>query len=126
MPLRYQLIFHPIPLPVHLHRLPACMCPCFQLLSSFSSPLPPAQQEVDERDMRRFQLKIAELHSVIRKLEDRNALLADERNELVRNTDDHGKHLCSLTGLINNITVHAQEYGRKKNLYKNAESYSNN
>lgn len=36
--------------------------------------------------MRRFQLKIAELHSVIRKLEDRNALLADERNELVRNT----------------------------------------
>ncbi|CAI5652243.1 unnamed protein product [Oreochromis niloticus] len=43
-------------------------------------------QEVEERDMRRFQLKIAELHSVIRKLEDRNALLADERNELVRNT----------------------------------------
>lgn len=34
--------------------------------------------------MRRFQLKIAELHSIIRKLEDRNALLADERNELVR------------------------------------------
>lgn len=31
-------------------------------------------------------MKIAELHSVIRKLEDRNALLADERNELVRNT----------------------------------------
>lgn len=30
-------------------------------------------------------MKIAELHSVIRKLEDRNALLADERNELVRN-----------------------------------------
>ncbi|XP_038161040.1 janus kinase and microtubule-interacting protein 1 isoform X1 [Cyprinodon tularosa] len=55
-----------------------------QLLSSFSSPLPPAQQEVDERDMRRFQLKIAELHSVIRKLEDRNALLADERNELLK------------------------------------------
>uniref|UniRef100_A0A3Q3F6Q7 Janus kinase and microtubule interacting protein 1 n=1 Tax=Labrus bergylta TaxID=56723 RepID=A0A3Q3F6Q7_9LABR len=41
-------------------------------------------QEVEERDMRRFQLKIAELHSVIRKLEDRNALLADERNELVK------------------------------------------
>uniref|UniRef100_A0A3B5L580 Janus kinase and microtubule-interacting protein C-terminal domain-containing protein n=1 Tax=Xiphophorus couchianus TaxID=32473 RepID=A0A3B5L580_9TELE len=40
--------------------------------------------EVDERDMRRFQLKIAELHSVIRKLEDRNALLADERNELLK------------------------------------------
>uniref|UniRef100_A0A8D3BVY0 Janus kinase and microtubule interacting protein 1 n=1 Tax=Scophthalmus maximus TaxID=52904 RepID=A0A8D3BVY0_SCOMX len=37
-----------------------------------------------ERDTRRFQLKIAELHSVIRKLEDRNALLADERNELVK------------------------------------------
>lgn len=45
--------------------------------------------------MRRFQLKIAELHSIIRKLEDRNALLADERNELVRSpwqflhTDNH-------------------------------------
>lgn len=38
---------------------------------------------MDERDVRRFQLKIAELNSVIRKLEDRNTLLADERNELV-------------------------------------------
>ncbi|XP_056238789.1 janus kinase and microtubule-interacting protein 1 isoform X6 [Seriola aureovittata] len=55
-----------------------------QFLSSSSSPLPPAQQEVEERDTRRFQLKIAELHSVIRKLEDRNALLADERNELLK------------------------------------------
>uniref|UniRef100_A0A8C8G8C5 Janus kinase and microtubule-interacting protein C-terminal domain-containing protein n=1 Tax=Oncorhynchus tshawytscha TaxID=74940 RepID=A0A8C8G8C5_ONCTS len=36
------------------------------------------------RDARRFQLKIAELHSVTRKLEDRNALLADERNELLK------------------------------------------
>uniref|UniRef100_A0AAV2MIF7 Janus kinase and microtubule-interacting protein C-terminal domain-containing protein n=1 Tax=Knipowitschia caucasica TaxID=637954 RepID=A0AAV2MIF7_KNICA len=41
-------------------------------------------QELDERDMRRFQLKIAELHGIIRKLEDRNSLLADERNELVK------------------------------------------
>ncbi|KAM9740519.1 janus kinase and microtubule-interacting protein 1 isoform 2-T3 [Menidia menidia] len=41
-------------------------------------------QEAEERDQRRFQLKIAELHSVIRKLEDRNALLADERNELLK------------------------------------------
>ncbi|CAL8330515.1 unnamed protein product [Gadus morhua 'NCC'] len=41
-------------------------------------------QDVEERDLRRFQLKIAELHSVIRKLEDRNALLADERNELLK------------------------------------------
>uniref|UniRef100_A0A6Q2Z930 Janus kinase and microtubule-interacting protein C-terminal domain-containing protein n=1 Tax=Esox lucius TaxID=8010 RepID=A0A6Q2Z930_ESOLU len=42
-------------------------------------------QEVEDlRDARRFQLKIAELHSVIRKLEDRNALLADERNELLK------------------------------------------
>ncbi|XP_063353321.1 janus kinase and microtubule-interacting protein 1 isoform X5 [Pelmatolapia mariae] len=54
------------------------------LSSSSSSPLPTASQEVDERDIRRFQLKIAELHSVIRKLEDRNALLADERNELLK------------------------------------------
>ncbi|XP_069387521.1 janus kinase and microtubule-interacting protein 1 isoform X2 [Paralichthys olivaceus] len=55
-----------------------------QFLSSASSPLPPAQQDMEERDTRRFQLKIAELHSVIRKLEDRNALLADERNELLK------------------------------------------
>nr|XP_009289287.1 janus kinase and microtubule-interacting protein 1 isoform X1 [Danio rerio]XP_021336814.1 janus kinase and microtubule-interacting protein 1 isoform X1 [Danio rerio]XP_021336815.1 janus kinase and microtubule-interacting protein 1 isoform X1 [Danio rerio] len=41
-------------------------------------------QEVDERDVRRFQLKIAELQSVIRKLEDRNTLLSDERNELLK------------------------------------------
>ncbi|XP_029021082.1 janus kinase and microtubule-interacting protein 1 isoform X3 [Betta splendens] len=41
-------------------------------------------QDTEERDIRRFQLKIAELHSVIRKLEDRNALLADERNELLK------------------------------------------
>ncbi|NWI58848.1 JKIP1 protein, partial [Calyptomena viridis] len=40
-------------------------------------------QHLDERDVRRFQLKIAELNAVIRKLEDRNTLLADERNELV-------------------------------------------
>ncbi|KAJ8268897.1 hypothetical protein COCON_G00115040 [Conger conger] len=40
--------------------------------------------QMDERDLRRFQLKIAELHSLIRKLEDRNTLLADERSELVK------------------------------------------
>lgn len=67
--------------------LPACQSPCQFMSSSSSSPLPPAAQEVDERDMRRFQLKIAELHGVIRKLEDRNALLADERNELVSSTN---------------------------------------
>ncbi|XP_054855252.1 janus kinase and microtubule-interacting protein 1 isoform X2 [Eublepharis macularius] len=42
------------------------------------------EQHMDERDMRRFQLKIAELNAVIRKLEDRNTLLADERNELLK------------------------------------------
>ncbi|XP_013913184.1 PREDICTED: janus kinase and microtubule-interacting protein 3 isoform X8 [Thamnophis sirtalis] len=40
--------------------------------------------QLDERDARRFQLKIAELSSIIRKLEDRNALLSEERNELVK------------------------------------------
>lgn len=38
---------------------------------------------MDEKDARRFQLKIAELSGIIRKLEDRNALLSEERNELV-------------------------------------------
>lgn len=33
--------------------------------------------------MRRNQRRVAELNSTIRKLEDRNALLVDERNELV-------------------------------------------
>nr|XP_056711966.1 janus kinase and microtubule-interacting protein 1 isoform X1 [Euleptes europaea] len=42
------------------------------------------EPHMDERDMRRFQLKIAELNAVIRKLEDRNTLLADERNELLK------------------------------------------
>ncbi|XP_030634261.1 janus kinase and microtubule-interacting protein 1 [Chanos chanos] len=41
-------------------------------------------QETDEKDTRRFQLKIAELQAVIRKLEDRNTLLSDERNELLK------------------------------------------
>ncbi|MEE6462543.1 hypothetical protein FKM82_001631 [Ascaphus truei] len=43
-----------------------------------------ADQHVDDRDQRRFQLKIAELNAVIRKLEDRNTLLSDERNELLK------------------------------------------
>uniref|UniRef100_A0A674MUE9 Janus kinase and microtubule interacting protein 1 n=1 Tax=Takifugu rubripes TaxID=31033 RepID=A0A674MUE9_TAKRU len=38
----------------------------------------------DSPDLHSNQLKIAELHSIIRKLEDRNALLADERNELLK------------------------------------------
>ncbi|KFV72058.1 Janus kinase and microtubule-interacting protein 3, partial [Dryobates pubescens] len=41
------------------------------------------EQQLDEKDARRFQLKIAELSAIIRKLEDRNALLSEERNELV-------------------------------------------
>ncbi|KAM9716373.1 janus kinase and microtubule-interacting protein 3 isoform 4-T8 [Menidia menidia] len=38
----------------------------------------------EERDTRRFQLKIAELSAVVRKLEDRNSLLSEERNELLK------------------------------------------
>ncbi|XP_040033162.2 janus kinase and microtubule-interacting protein 3 isoform X1 [Gasterosteus aculeatus] len=38
----------------------------------------------EERDTRRFQLKIAELSAIVRKLEDRNALLSEERNELLK------------------------------------------
>ncbi|XP_032889545.1 janus kinase and microtubule-interacting protein 3 [Amblyraja radiata] len=40
--------------------------------------------QLDEKDTRRFQLKIAELSAIIRKLEDRNALLSEERNELLK------------------------------------------
>lgn len=49
----------------------------------------PANQSIPEdRDIRRFQLKIAELSSVVRKLEDRNALLSEERNELLKRLRD--------------------------------------
>ncbi|XP_067101455.1 janus kinase and microtubule-interacting protein 3 isoform X13 [Osmerus mordax] len=41
-------------------------------------------QQLDEKDVRRFQLKIAELSAITRKLEDRNALLSEERNELLK------------------------------------------
>ncbi|XP_055085428.1 janus kinase and microtubule-interacting protein 3 [Periophthalmus magnuspinnatus] len=48
-----------------------------------------ANQSIPEdRDLRRFQLKIAELSSVVRKLEDRNALLSEERNELLKRLRD--------------------------------------
>nr|XP_057922653.1 janus kinase and microtubule-interacting protein 3 isoform X2 [Doryrhamphus excisus] len=49
--------------------------------SATNNPLHPSQEE---RDTRRFHLKIAELSAVIRKLEDRNALLSEERNELLK------------------------------------------
>ncbi|XP_066504924.1 janus kinase and microtubule-interacting protein 1 isoform X2 [Hoplias malabaricus] len=55
-----------------------------------------SNQDAEERDIRRFQLKIAELQSIIRKLEDRNTLLSDERTELlkrVRETDGEMKPL---------------------------------
>ncbi|XP_060951039.1 janus kinase and microtubule-interacting protein 3 isoform X10 [Limanda limanda] len=39
---------------------------------------------LDDRDTRRFQLRIAELSAIVRKLEDRNALLSEERNELLK------------------------------------------
>ncbi|XP_075072139.1 janus kinase and microtubule-interacting protein 3 isoform X1 [Mixophyes fleayi] len=41
-------------------------------------------EQLEEKDARRFQLKIAELSAIIRKLEDRNALLSEERNELLK------------------------------------------
>uniref|UniRef100_A0A3B5L1N6 Janus kinase and microtubule-interacting protein C-terminal domain-containing protein n=1 Tax=Xiphophorus couchianus TaxID=32473 RepID=A0A3B5L1N6_9TELE len=42
------------------------------------------KQGPDDRETRRFQLKIAELSAVVRKLEDRNSLLSEERNELLK------------------------------------------
>ncbi|XP_076982543.1 janus kinase and microtubule-interacting protein 3 [Tamandua tetradactyla] len=49
-----------------------------------SEPSGCPEQQLDEKDARRFQLKIAELSAIIRKLEDRNALLSEERNELLK------------------------------------------
>ncbi|KAL2088637.1 hypothetical protein ACEWY4_015536 [Coilia grayii] len=68
------------------------------------SPELPNNQSVDERDTRRFQLKIAELQAVIRKLEDRNTLLSDERNELlkrVREADGQMKPLLEKNRRMN-------------------------
>ncbi|XP_070707645.1 janus kinase and microtubule-interacting protein 3 [Pempheris klunzingeri] len=48
------------------------------------APNTPPHISQEDRDTRRFQLKIAELSAVIRKLEDRNALLSEERNELLK------------------------------------------
>uniref|UniRef100_A0AAY4BBB6 Janus kinase and microtubule-interacting protein C-terminal domain-containing protein n=1 Tax=Denticeps clupeoides TaxID=299321 RepID=A0AAY4BBB6_9TELE len=44
----------------------------------------PPESSASPVNMRRFQLKIAELSAIIRKLEDRNALLSEERNELLK------------------------------------------
>ncbi|XP_052010624.1 janus kinase and microtubule-interacting protein 1-like [Xyrauchen texanus] len=69
-------------------------------------------QEVDERDVRRFQLKIAELQAVIRKLEDRNTLLSDERNELlkrVRETDGEMKPLVEKNKRLHKKTDELQQ-----------------
>ncbi|XP_054454584.1 janus kinase and microtubule-interacting protein 3 [Anoplopoma fimbria] len=48
------------------------------------NPTPNTAPHTEDRDTRRFQLKIAELSAVVRKLEDRNALLSEERNELLK------------------------------------------
>lgn len=45
------------------------------------------------QDLRRNQRRIAELNSTIRKLEDRNSLLVDERNELVGTNDEFSPFL---------------------------------
>ncbi|XP_041818238.1 janus kinase and microtubule-interacting protein 3 isoform X3 [Chelmon rostratus] len=51
---------------------------------------------VRDRDTRRFQLKIAELSAVVRKLEDRNALLSEERNELLKRLREAESQLLPL------------------------------
>uniref|UniRef100_A0AAR2JZN2 Janus kinase and microtubule-interacting protein C-terminal domain-containing protein n=1 Tax=Pygocentrus nattereri TaxID=42514 RepID=A0AAR2JZN2_PYGNA len=59
---------------------------------------------VSSEDMRRNQRRIAELNSSIRKLEDRNALLVEERNELlkrVRETEKQCKPLLEKNKLLN-------------------------
>ncbi|XP_053314239.1 janus kinase and microtubule-interacting protein 1 [Spea bombifrons] len=66
-------------------------------VADFTEMLGNVDQHVDDRDLRRFQLKIAELYAVIRKLEDRNTLLSDERNELLkraREAESQLKPLC--------------------------------
>uniref|UniRef100_A0A674MIY5 Janus kinase and microtubule interacting protein 2 n=1 Tax=Takifugu rubripes TaxID=31033 RepID=A0A674MIY5_TAKRU len=55
-------------------------------------------------DLRRNQRRIAELNSTIRKLEDRNSLLVDERNELlkrIRETEKQCKPLLDKNKMLN-------------------------
>uniref|UniRef100_A0A8C2IZX7 Janus kinase and microtubule interacting protein 1 n=1 Tax=Cyprinus carpio TaxID=7962 RepID=A0A8C2IZX7_CYPCA len=71
-----------------------------------------SNQDVDERDARRFHLKIAELQAVIRKLEDRNTLLSDERNELlkrVRETEAEIKPLMERNKRLNKKNEELQQ-----------------
>ncbi|XP_028990426.1 janus kinase and microtubule-interacting protein 3 isoform X3 [Betta splendens] len=49
-----------------------------------SNPSHNSVTHLEDRDTRRFHLKIAEYSSTVRKLEDRNALLSEERNELLK------------------------------------------
>ncbi|XP_052429731.1 janus kinase and microtubule-interacting protein 1 isoform X3 [Carassius gibelio] len=71
-----------------------------------------SNQDVDEKDVRRFHLKIAELQAVIRKLEDRNTLLSDERNELlkrVRETEAEIKPLMERNKRLNKKNEELQQ-----------------
>ncbi|TSK14893.1 Janus kinase and microtubule-interacting protein 3 [Bagarius yarrelli] len=71
--------FHSPPFTVLLVNAAHTCCSEIRLASSQE-----VAQQLDEKDARRFQLKIAELSSIIRRLEDRNALLSEERNELLK------------------------------------------
>uniref|UniRef100_A0AAQ6AKF4 Janus kinase and microtubule-interacting protein C-terminal domain-containing protein n=1 Tax=Amphiprion ocellaris TaxID=80972 RepID=A0AAQ6AKF4_AMPOC len=80
----------------HAHRLQlqtqaADLCRCAATVCMWSCDRRATSGETEsrdhccfDRDTRRFQLKIAELSAVVRKLEDRNALLSEERNELLK------------------------------------------
>ncbi|NWH41407.1 JKIP3 protein, partial [Chloropsis hardwickii] len=67
-----------------LVRVALCSCSLCSWWEMTSAGLAGWEQQLDEKDARRFQLKIAELSGIIRKLEDRNALLSEERNELLK------------------------------------------
>eukprot|EP00069_Balaena_mysticetus_P016479 bmy_09738T0 len=81
------------------------------------------EQQLDEKDARRFQLKIAELSAIIRKLEDRNALLSEERNELVR-----GSGASGFCGLLKRLREAESQYkpllDRNKRLTRKNEDLS--
>uniref|UniRef100_A0A8C1WGN2 Janus kinase and microtubule interacting protein 1 n=1 Tax=Cyprinus carpio TaxID=7962 RepID=A0A8C1WGN2_CYPCA len=73
---------------------------------------PSLGENSDSRDARRFHLKIAELQAVIRKLEDRNTLLSDERNELlkrVRETEAEIKPLMERNKRLNKKNEELQQ-----------------
>uniref|UniRef100_A0A8C4QU53 Janus kinase and microtubule-interacting protein C-terminal domain-containing protein n=1 Tax=Eptatretus burgeri TaxID=7764 RepID=A0A8C4QU53_EPTBU len=71
------------------------------------------EQQIGEKAARRFQLKIGELNAVVRKLEDRNTLLADERNELLRQLRENDAQCRPLMERTHRLNRQNEEFKKR-------------